>query len=298
MPLFLIIYVFYEHQKGQTKAFFRLFFSDSGLFLRNYTPREGKVKMPRRTRNWLNRSCYHLTHRCIDKQHLFKSSITRDIYMHELREMTKRYKVDILNYCVTSNHVHILVYSSQGTEIANGMQYLQGRMGQRYNMFKNRQGAFWTGRYHATLIERGGHLSECLFYIDYNMMRARAVRHPSEWKQCGYHELIGSKRNCTILNQNKLLWCLGMEGQQEKFLNWYNKTIESKADFYMQRQPHWTESLAVGSEEWINRLKGKIVKKRYSIVNTQKDTQKNHEYKIPEPPNHSISEKKSQYAIY
>jgi putative transposase len=254
--------------------------------------------MPRRTRNWLDRSCYHLTHRCLDKQYLFKNSITRDIYMHELREMTKRYKIDVLNYCVTSNHVHILVYSSKGTEIAKGMQYLQGRMGQRYNKFKKRDGAFWSGRYHATLIERGGHLSECLFYIDYNMMRAGAVYHPSEWKQCGYHELIGLKRNFTILNRNKLLWCLGMEKSQEEFLNWYNKTIESKSTFYMERQPHWTESLAVGGKEWIDKLKGKIVKKRYSIINTQKNNHKKTEYEISELPETSINERESQYAIY
>ena len=144
--------------------------------------------MSRRKRNWLDRSCYHITHRCLDREYLFEHALTRNSYLKELREMIARFNVDVLNYIVTSNHVHILVYAGNGMEIEKGMQYLQGRMAQRYNMRTGREGAFWSGRYHATLIESGSHLSQCLFYIDYNMMRAREVSHPSEWKHSGYHE--------------------------------------------------------------------------------------------------------------
>ena len=43
--------------------------------------------MSRRKRNWLNFSTYHITHRCLDRQFFLKSSITRDTYLKELREM-------------------------------------------------------------------------------------------------------------------------------------------------------------------------------------------------------------------
>ena len=121
--------------------------------------------------------------------------LTRNTYQKEMCEMIGRFNVDVLNYVITSNHIHILVYAGKGIEIAKGMQYLQGRMAQRYNMFHKREGAFWSGRYHATLIESGNHLSECLFYIDYNMMRAGAVSHPSGWEQAGYHDIAGNRKH-------------------------------------------------------------------------------------------------------
>lgn len=229
--------------------------------------------MSRRKRNWLDRSCYHITHRCLDREYLFEHALTRNSYLKELREMIARFNVDILNYIVTSNHVHILVYAGNGMEIEKGMQYLQGRMAQRYNMRTGREGAFWSGRYHATLIESGSHLSQCLFYIDYNMMRARAVSHPSEWKHSGYHELSGERKRYTIINKKKLLRKLGMEGEGDRFLKWYLQTIDSKSKQYMERQKYWTEALAVGSQEWIESLKCKIGTKRLRIVNEEEAKQ-------------------------
>ena len=53
----------------------------------------------------------------------------------------------VLNYCVTSNHIHLLVYDKDKNEIARSMQLIEGRMGQGYNIRKKREGAFWEERY-------------------------------------------------------------------------------------------------------------------------------------------------------
>lgn len=250
--------------------------------------------MSRRTRNWLDHSCYHLTHRCIERRFLFKHDITRNTYQKELREMIKRFKLDILNYVVTSNHVHLLVYANKGAEISKGMQYLQGRMAQRYNMLHKREGAFWSGRYHATLIESGHHLSECLFYLDYNMMRAGVVDHPSEWKYSGYHDISGKRKRYRIVNKKQLLHQLGMSGNEDEFMEWYISTINAKSEYYMERQKHWTEALAVGNKSWIDKIKGKIGKKRLRIVNMENKFKYNQTHHIE----YSISDKEGSYVLY
>lgn len=254
--------------------------------------------MPRRTRNWLNRSCYHITHRCLNREFFFEDPITRQTYLKELCEMVSRFKVDILNYTVTCNHVHLLVYASKGTEIANGMQYLQGRMAQRYNMFSDREGAFWSGRYHATLIETGEHLSQCVFYIDYNMMRAGVVSHPSEWTHSGYHELAGDKRRNRIINFNKLLGRLGMANDKERFFEWYNSTIDAKAEANKERQPHWSEALAVGGESWIRGIRGKVGDRRMRILSNAKN-EKEISYPIGlQPISQSVNERQATYVLH
>ena len=110
-----------------------------------------------------------------------RSKKYREIYLRELWEMKQRFKVDVLDYMITSNHVHLLLTARHCDDISKALQFLHGAVGQKYNALKKRQGAFWSDRFHATRIQSGDHLRRCLFYIDLNMIRAGAVEHPEEW---------------------------------------------------------------------------------------------------------------------
>jgi REP element-mobilizing transposase RayT len=83
----------------------------------------------------------------------------------------------------TSNHVHLLIKDTGPNVIADSMQLIAGRTAQEYNQRKDRQGAFWEDRYHATAIEANEHLHRCLVYIDLNMVRAGVVSHPERWRR-------------------------------------------------------------------------------------------------------------------
>jgi len=57
---------------------------------------------------------------------------------------------------VTCNHVHLLVVDAgDRSVIPNSMKLVAGRTGQEYNLRKDRRGAFWEDRYHATAVESG-----------------------------------------------------------------------------------------------------------------------------------------------
>ena len=102
-------------------------------------------------------------------------------WLQWLFEAKKRFKVSILNYAVTSNHVHLVVRDDKGPDvIPQTIQLVAGRTGQEYNQRKARKGAFWEDRYHATAVEADSHLAQCMVYIDLNMVRAGVVAHPSE----------------------------------------------------------------------------------------------------------------------
>lgn len=59
----------------------------------------------------------------------------------------------ILNYIVTSKHIHLLVYDDGGRDIiARSIQLIAGRTAQEYNKRKGRKGAFWEDLYHATAV--------------------------------------------------------------------------------------------------------------------------------------------------
>jgi hypothetical protein len=62
-------------------------------------------------------------------------------------------------FSVTSNHIHLLVYGNEDREvIPRSLQLIAGRTAQAYNRRKNRNGAFWEDRYHATAVDTDEHL--------------------------------------------------------------------------------------------------------------------------------------------
>jgi putative transposase len=146
--------------------------------------------MARANRHFIPGHIWHLTHRCHKREFLLKFSRDRNRWIRLLLEAKQRYGISILNFIVTSNHIHLIVTNSTGNDsIPRAMQFIAGRVGQEYNRRKSRQGAFWQDRYHATAIESGDHLWWCLVYVDLNRVRAGVVDHPSKWKWSGYHEI-------------------------------------------------------------------------------------------------------------
>ena len=212
--------------------------------------------MGRRKRNQTESLCYHLTHRCHNRDFLLKFKRDRQGYLMRLHQMSRRYPVDVLTYMVTSNHVHLLLRSGSAEAVSAAMHFLQGTVAGDYNRRKGREGAFWRGRYHPTLVESGPHLSRCLFYIDTNMMRAGACVHPSEWVGGAHAEILKGRQRYRIVNRDCLKWCLGMDAHSdESFIRWYEATIDEEVrSGSCARRPFWSEAVAVGGEAWVRSL--------------------------------------------
>lgn len=152
--------------------------------------------MPRANRFFVPNHVWHITHRCHKHDYLLKFARDRQRWVHWLHEARKRYRISILNYTVTSSHIHILIKDkSSPSEIPSTIQLVAGRTAQEFNKRKKRKGAFWEDRYHATAIETGVYLWRCLCYIDLNMVRAGVVEHPQDWLFGGYHEIQGRNVN-------------------------------------------------------------------------------------------------------
>src|SRR6266496_2373031 len=121
-------------------------------------------------------------------------------YLRWVFEAKKRFGLSVLDYAVTSNHIHLLLKDTGPEVIAQSMQLIAGRTAQEHNQRKNRQGAFWEDRYHATAIEADEHLHRCPVYIDLNMVRAGVVNHPLKWKHGGYREIQEPRDRYTIID--------------------------------------------------------------------------------------------------
>ena len=155
-----------------------------------------------------------------------------------------------MSYCLTSNHVHLLLRACDPEELASFMQLVAGGMAQAYNLRKRRQGAFWSDRYHATMIEDGEHLWRCLRYIDLNMVRAGVVEHPSEWEWTGWGELMGERRRNKLLNMAAVLAALDVS-ELDVFRLRHREQVENALRVHeLDREPRWSESVAIGGSAY------------------------------------------------
>ena len=227
--------------------------------------------MARANRYILPGQVYHVTHRCHNRAFLLKFARDRDAYRCMLRERLGRFPVSLLGYCLTSNHVHLLLQIQGGDPriLAQFMQTLEGDFAQAYNLRKGRSGAYWSDRYHAVMVERGEHLWRCLRYIDLNMVRAGVVREPAEWAWCGYGELVGLRRRYRVVDLSACAEALGSAKSVEAMIGRYRETVEAAlSQRALAREAVWTESLAVGGEAFV-RAMAKRIRNRMAVETEQ-----------------------------
>ena len=247
--------------------------------------------MSRANRHYIPDCVWHITHRCHNREFLLRFLRDRKRWLRWLFEAKKRYGLRILNYNVTSNHIHLLVIDSGQEVIPKSIQLVAGRTAQEYNLRKNRKGAFWEDRYHATAISTDRHLTKCLIYIDLNMVRAGVVNHPSEWAISGYNEILNPPDRYGLIDLNGLVGLCGLINKDQirnEYKQWVNDAINNNG--YV-REPSWTESIAVGNRQFIENTKAKlglkahrrevvessdkfILKEQYAPYNTRFDTEK------------------------
>ena len=215
--------------------------------------------MARANRHFIAGQIWHITQRCHQREFLLKSDVDRRRWLYWLFQARKRFGLSVLNYCVTRNHVHLLVRDRGRDAIPQSMQLIAGRSAQEFNRRKGRRGAFWEDRYHATAVQSDRHLIRCMLYIDLNMVRAGVVDHPRDWKSCGYFETLNPKQRGARLDLTGLCDLLGIESVEElQRLRkvWVDKRLQDRE---FEREPIWTESVAVGTLEytrWMKRALG------------------------------------------
>lgn len=247
--------------------------------------------MARAKRHYLPGHIWHITHRCHKREFLLKFSKDRNRWLQWLYQARKRYGLKILNYMVTSNHIHLLVADDGGRDvIPKSMQLVAGRTGQEFNQRKNRNGAFWEDRYYATAIEDGDHFFRCCAYIDLNMVRAGVVDHPSQWLHSGYNEIQRPRRKNILIDYKKFMELLGTDNYEQakrNHLGWAAEFLGSGNGW----DDKWTRSIAVGSKEFVDKVKSKlgILAKGRDVIETDGG------YKLREPTEsylpHSEAEK-------
>jgi hypothetical protein len=105
-----------------------------------------------------------------------------------------RYRVDIFDYVVTSNHAHLAARGAAGA-IPRFVQYVKALVARRLNPMLDRSGAFWERRYSVAPILDDQACDERAVYIYGHGPKEGLVESPLDWPGlCSIRERVTGRR--------------------------------------------------------------------------------------------------------
>lgn len=95
---------------------------------------KGTLAMARAYRHFVPGYIWHITHRCHKRESLLKFAKDRYRWMELLFEAKMKFRLSILNFIVTSNHIHLVLSSKRDKDaIPRAMQLIACRTAQECN---------------------------------------------------------------------------------------------------------------------------------------------------------------------
>jgi len=147
--------------------------------------------MPRMDRIIVPGAPHHITHRGNNRENIFRSDTDQELYLKILKKYSEKYKLNIMGYCLMSNHVHIIGVPTRKDSIEKVIRIGHMSYTKLFNYKYNRIGHLWHSRYHSCVLD-DRHLFAALVYVEQNPVRAGIVNYAWQypWSSASAH-IIG-----------------------------------------------------------------------------------------------------------
>ena len=151
---------------------------------------------------------YHILSRGNYRKDLFTVAQTGSQFEKALFEACESCGWRLHAYVIMSNHYHLALETPKGN-LVEGMRWLQGTFGNRFNKFTGERGHVFQGRYKALLVEPGRSLVGLVNYIHLNPVRAKLVElaHLKHYSQSSYPKYFRREVAAPLLRKDFLSEC-------------------------------------------------------------------------------------------
>jgi putative transposase len=119
---------------------------------------------------------------------IFENDEDRQAYLRLIREQTDRWGVEILAWCLMSNHVHFLAVPSDELSLARAFGEAHRLYTRLKNSNSNARGYLFQGRFGSCVLDKC-HLVAAACYVDQNPVRAHMVELAWDypWSSARFH---------------------------------------------------------------------------------------------------------------
>ena len=166
--------------------------------------------------------------------------------MEFVRNANEQRKLELLAYCMMSNHAHFAIYSEKIEGLTKLMYEVNAKYARLYNKEKNRCGVLFRNRYQIQPINSERQLINCINYIHQNPVKANMVSKCEDYEYSSYN---GYKLN-TGLAKSKIL--CEIFGTNCVFLEMFKKESEK---LFMDIEEKMETAIIAGTMEFTDEYK-------------------------------------------
>jgi len=133
--------------------------------------------MPRIARIVIPDVPYHVTQRGNNRQDVFFTDDDRRLYLDVLREQAAQFALDVLGWCLMTNHVHLVAIPRRADSLAKAVGRADWLYTRGINRLHGRSGHLWQNRFYSCALDEP-HVVTAIRYIEQNPVRAKMCRVP------------------------------------------------------------------------------------------------------------------------
>jgi putative transposase len=204
--------------------------------------------MPRQSRIVIPKIPHHITQRGNYRQNVFECDEDFSLYCSWINQYSQKYGLDILAYCLMSNHVHFVVVPRDEECLARVFNTVHMRYAQHIHRRHGARGHLWQGRFFSCFMD-SDHLYHAIRYVERNPVRAGMVKiaWKYRWSSAGVHAglydgpIAISTKDFAV---DKIEW--------QEYLHAEDEQIVNELRLKTQR------GTALGSEAFIKRIERKL----------------------------------------
>lgn len=145
---------------------------------------------------------HHVTQRGNGRAFVLDSDADRRVYLTLLRECVELHALQLLGYCLMSNHVHLIIVPQTGEAMAVALKQAHGRYASYWNVRHGSCGHVWQGRYYSCPLDQR-HVWTALRYAELNPVRAGLVARAEEWPWSSAAAHCGTAEPSPILSMDR-----------------------------------------------------------------------------------------------
>jgi len=135
---------------------------------------------------------YHVINRGVAQMRIFEEPVDYEYFEELMCFYAKSYGITIHNYCLMSNHYHILL-EIQSENLSKFMRQLNMNYSIYFNKKNKRVGHLWQGRFKSWYVTDEAYLYTLMCYIEQNPLKANMVNRLEEYPYSSYHYFLDYK---------------------------------------------------------------------------------------------------------
>lgn len=143
-------------------------------------PRKPRIEIP---------GYYHIINRGVEQRKVFQEPADYEYFEELMCFYTKSFGITLHNYCLMSNHYHLLL------EITNeNLSKFMRQLNMNYSIYFNKKykrvGHLWQGRFKSWYVTNEAYLYTLMCYIEQNPLKANMVKRLEEYPYSSYHYFL------------------------------------------------------------------------------------------------------------